>query len=100
LIQDGSGWKVHYDPDISKPFAAMNKVMAAMGEMMTWKAFDAIQADMLVVRGANSDLLSAKTVTEMCRRRPRTRSIEIPGVGHAPAFITPEQVAIAREFFS
>lgn len=100
LVQDGSGWKVHYDPDISKPFAAMNKVMAVMGEMMTWKAFDAIEADMLVVRGADSDLLSVTTVTEMCRRRPRTRSIEIPGVGHAPAFITPEQVAIVREFFS
>lgn len=100
LIQDGSEWVVHYDPDISKPFAALNKVMAAMGEMMTWKAFDAIAADVLVVRGTESDLLSAKTVTEMCRRHPRTRSIEIPGVGHAPAFITPDQVAIAREFFS
>ena len=100
LIKDGAEWVVHYDPDISKPFAALNMATAAMGEMMTWKAYEAIQAEMLVVRGADSDLLSAKTVSEMSRRNPRTRSIEIPGVGHAPAFITPEQVALAREFFS
>jgi cobalt-zinc-cadmium efflux system protein len=100
LIKDGSEWVVHYDPDIAKPFAALNMATAAMGEMMTWKAYEAIQAEMLVVRGADSDLLSAKTVSEMSRRNPRARSIEIPGVGHAPAFITPEQVALAREFFS
>ena len=57
LIKDGDEWVVHYDPDISKPFAALNVATAAMGEMMTWKAYEAIQADMLVVRGAESDLL-------------------------------------------
>ena len=100
LIKDGSEWVLHYDPNISKPFAAMTSAAAIMGEMMTWKAFEAIDADILVVRGAESDLLSAKTVADMCRRNHRTRSMEIPGVGHAPAFITPEQVSLAREFFS
>ena len=100
LIKDGSEWILHYDPDISKPFAAVTVATAVMGEMMTWKAYDAIQADMLVVRGGDSDLLSAKTVGDMCHRNPRARSIEIPGVGHAPAFITPEQVSLAREFYS
>jgi cobalt-zinc-cadmium efflux system protein len=100
LVKDGTDWRVHYDPNISKPFAAVTIATAAMGEMMTWKAYDAIKAEMLIVRGANSDLLSAKTVAEMCERNPHSRSIEIPGVGHAPAFITPEQVALVREFFS
>ena len=100
LVKDGADWRVHYDPNISKPFAAVTIATAAMGEMMTWKAYDAIKAEMLIVRGANSDLLSAKTVAEMCARNPHSRSIEIPGVGHAPAFITPEQVALVREFFS
>jgi len=71
-----------------------------MGEMMTWKAYDAIKAEMLIVRGADSDLISAKTVSEMCRRNPKAKSTEILGVGHAPAFITPEQVSLAREFYS
>jgi cobalt-zinc-cadmium efflux system protein len=55
---------------------------------------------MLIVRGSDSDLISAATVSEMCRRNPKAKSIEILGVGHAPAFITPEQVSLAREFYS
>jgi pimeloyl-ACP methyl ester carboxylesterase len=100
LIKDGSEWVLHYDPNIAKPFSAVTMATAAMGEMLTWKAYDAIQADMLIVRGGNSDLLSGATVQKMCERNPRARSIEIPGVGHAPAFITPEQVSLVREFFS
>lgn len=100
LKKDGDQWIVHYDPDIVKPFAAVNKMTAMMGEMMTWKAYDAINAEMLVVRGADSDLISANTVSEMCRRNSKAKSTEILGVGHAPAFITPEQVSLAREFYS
>jgi cobalt-zinc-cadmium efflux system protein len=100
LKKDGGQWIVHYDPDIVKPFAAVNKMTSMMGEMMTWKAYDAITAKMLIVRGAESDLISANTVREMCRRNTQASSIEIPGVGHAPAFITPEQVSLAREFYS
>ena len=99
LVKRGDAWVLHYDPSISKPFEALSSATAVVGEIMTWKAYDAIKADMLIVRGGDSDLLSAKTVAEMCQRNPRARSIEIPGVGHAPAFITPEQVSLVREFF-
>ena len=36
------------------------------------------------VRGANSDLLSEKTVDEMRRRHPHLSSITVPDEGHAP----------------
>ena len=55
---------------------------------------------LLIVRGGNSDLLSAATVAEMCKVNPYARSIEIPNVGHAPAFVKQEQIALAKEFFS
>jgi cobalt-zinc-cadmium efflux system protein len=45
-------------------------------------------------------LLSAATVEQMCKLNPYARSIEIPNVGHAPAFVKREQVALAQEFFS
>jgi cobalt-zinc-cadmium efflux system protein len=54
----------------------------------------------LIVRGGDSDLLSSVTVEEMLRRNPHARSITIPGVGHAPAFLKSEQIALAAEFFS
>jgi cobalt-zinc-cadmium efflux system protein len=100
LVQKDGLWVMHYDPDISVPFASVNPIMAKVGEMAMWHAFKQIHIPMLIVRGGESDLLSAKTVSEMCKVNPYIRSIEIPGVGHAPAFVKLEQVALAKEFFS
>ncbi|MBU3636223.1 alpha/beta fold hydrolase [Polynucleobacter sp. es-MAR-4] len=100
LMQKDGLWVMHYDPDISVPFASVNPIMAKAGELAMWHAFKQIHIPMLIVRGGESDLLSAKTVAEMCKVNPYIRSIEIPGVGHAPAFVKSEQVALAKEFFS
>jgi len=100
LVQKEGKWIMHYDPDISVPFASVNPIMAKAGEMAMWHAFKQIHIPMLIVRGGTSDLLSAATVAEMCKVNPYARSIEIPNVGHAPAFVKPEQIALAKEFFS
>jgi cobalt-zinc-cadmium efflux system protein len=100
LVQKDGKWIMHYDPDISVPFASVNPIMAKAGEMAMWHAFKQIHIPMLIVRGGVSDLLSAATVAEMCKVNPYARSIEIPNVGHAPAFVKPEQIALAKEFFS
>jgi cobalt-zinc-cadmium efflux system protein len=99
LAQKNGVWGMHYDPDISIPFASVNPIMAKAGEMAMWHAFKQIRIPMLVVRGGDSDLLSAQTVAEMCKLNPHIRGIEIPGVGHAPAFVKAEQIALAKEFF-
>jgi pimeloyl-ACP methyl ester carboxylesterase len=50
-----------------------------------WPQFDALaHVPVLVVRGANSDLLSRATVAEMGRRHPDCAALEVPGQGHAP----------------
>ncbi|MBU3639085.1 alpha/beta fold hydrolase [Polynucleobacter sp. AP-RePozz3-80-G7] len=100
LVQKNGKWIMHYDPDISVPFASVNPIMAKAGEMAMWHAFKQIHIPMLIVRGGNSDLLSAATVAQMCKVNPYARSIEIPNVGHAPAFVKSEQIALAKEFFS
>ncbi|QWD99219.1 alpha/beta fold hydrolase [Polynucleobacter sp. MG-5-Ahmo-C2] len=100
LIERNGLWIMHYDPDISVPFASVNPIMAKAGEMAMWHAFKQIHIPMLIVRGADSDLLSAATVSQMCKVNPYARSIEIPNVGHAPAFVKKEQIALAKEFFS
>ena len=100
LVQKDGKWIMHYDPDISVPFASVNPIMAKAGEMAMWHAFKQIHIPMLIVRGGDSDLLSAATVAEMCKVNPYARSIEIPNVGHAPAFVKQEQIALAKEFFS
>jgi cobalt-zinc-cadmium efflux system protein len=100
LIERNGLWIMHYDPNISVPFASVNPVMAKAGEVAMWHAFKQIHIPMLIVRGAESDLLSSATVAEMCKVNPYARSIEIPNVGHAPAFVKKEQIALAKEFFS
>ena len=100
LVERDGMWVMHYDPAISVPFASINPVMAKAGEVAMWHAFKQIHCPMLIVRGGNSDLLSSATAAEMCKVNPHARVIEIPGVGHAPAFVKAEQIALAKEFFS
>lgn len=99
LRQDPDGqWVRHYDLGLAQPFRAITPERAAGDEAALWSAWDAIRCPTLLVRGEQSDLLSRATAEEMCTRGPKPRLAEIPGVGHAPTFVRPEQIAIAREF--
>jgi pimeloyl-ACP methyl ester carboxylesterase len=100
LLHERDGvWSFRYDPRIAVPFAATTDEQAAAGEAALWGALAAIQAPVLVVRGAQSDLLSRETVEKMVAQGKAVSSVEIPGVGHAPAFVSAEQIEIARRFF-
>ena len=98
LKPDGEGFKPHYDPNISVPFKAITPEIAAAGEAALWHAYDAIRCPTLLLRGADSDLLSAETALKMTQRGPKARLHEFADVGHAPMLVVPEQVAVVREF--
>jgi pimeloyl-ACP methyl ester carboxylesterase len=50
-----------------------------------WNEFDALaRVPMLVIRGANSDILSAATVETMRARHPGLETIEVADQGHVP----------------
>ncbi len=99
LRQDQDGqWVRHYDLGLAQPFRAITPESAAGDEAALWAAWDAIRCPTLLVRGELSDLLSHETAQAMCARGPKPRLVEIPGVGHAPTFVQPGQIAIAREF--
>ena len=71
--------------DFEKPFPPL------------WTQFDAIPAvPVMVVRGENSDILSATTVEAMQKHRPSLQVVEVPDQGHAPLLAedgTIEQIA-------
>ncbi|HEY2022283.1 alpha/beta hydrolase [Paraburkholderia sp.] len=96
--QDG-GWVLRYDPRIAQPFAAVTEEAAKLGEAALWHSLAAFQGPVLVVRGEHSDLLSRETVDNMVATGRLVSRIEIPGVGHAPAFLAEDQIAAARQFF-
>ncbi|MBA4215805.1 MAG: alpha/beta hydrolase [Methylibium sp.] len=91
-------WKLHYDPAIALPFAAVTPEIAAAGEAALWAAYDALRGPTLLIRGAQSDLLSAETAQAMTQRGPRARLVELPGIGHAPTLIHADQIAVVRDF--
>ena len=98
LKADGDGFKPHYDPALGLPFRAVTPELAAAGEAQLWQAYDALRCPTLVLRGAESDLLSRATANAMAQRGPRARVHEIEGVGHAPMLVQPDQIAIVRDF--
>jgi len=94
----GAGFEPHYDPNIGLPFRAVTPELAAAGEAVLWQRYDALRCQTLLIRGADSDLLSHETAQAMTRRGPKARLVELPGVGHAPTLVQAEQVALVREF--
>ncbi|MBK1712920.1 alpha/beta fold hydrolase [Rubrivivax gelatinosus] len=98
LVPDGAGFKPHYDPAIAIPFRAMTAEHAAAGEAALWAAYDRLRCPTLLLRGAESDLLSPATAQAMTRRGPCARLHEFAGVGHAPMLVQPEQRAVVRDF--
>jgi pimeloyl-ACP methyl ester carboxylesterase len=94
----GDGFKPHYDPAIAVPFRAMAPEAIAAAEAALWHGYDAIACPTLLLRGADSDLLTRETALAMTQRGPKAKLHEFAEVGHAPMLCVPEQVAVVREF--
>jgi len=98
--QDGGEWRLRYDPAIALPFGAVTPEIAAAGEAALWAAYDTLSCPTLVIRGADSDLLTSETARAMTQRGPGARLVELPGIGHAPTLIHDDQIAIVKDFLS
>jgi len=98
LKPDGGGFKPHYDPRIAQPFKLVTPQVAAAGEQLLWQSYDRVACPTLLIRGADSDLLSPATAQAMTERGPRARLLTLDGVGHAPTLVQPDQVAAVKDF--
>ncbi|MEY4421257.1 MAG: hypothetical protein RLZZ498_1853 [Pseudomonadota bacterium] len=86
----------HYDPAITQQF------FREVPEYPMWTEYDALTLPVMVMRGAQSDLISPDTIQAMRSRGPgrlgMLRTEEIEGCGHAPALNVPTQWALVTEF--
>ena len=85
-------WGLAYDPGIAVPFRN------APAPPNLWPLWDAITCPALVLRGAESDLLTREVAQAMATRGPKPRVIEFAGVGHAPMLLDRDQYLPVVEF--
>lgn len=94
------GFMSRYDPAIALPLRAVTPEFAAAGQALLWQGYERITAPTLLLRGAESDLLSPATARRMTEVGPKARLHEFAGVGHAPTLVQPGQIAVVREFLT
>ena len=93
-VADGS-WRLKYDPGIAVPFRA-----TASHATNLWPVWDAIPCPTLLLRGAESDLLSSATAKAMQERGPRPEVVEFAGIGHAPMLLSTDQIEPVVRFLN
>ena len=90
------GYRLAYDPRIGAPFQDVE----ALDDVDLWAVWDAIECPVLVLRGAESPLLTAETAAAMTRRGPGlgpgVTLATVPETGHAPALMAADQIETIR----
>lgn len=85
------GLRLRYDPAIADGFALVT------GDVDLSMVWDAVECPVLVIRGAESDLLLPATARSMLQK-PSTQLVEFPGIGHAPMLMARDQINAVEHF--
>lgn len=89
------GLAITYDPALRDSFLAS----LSAPPVDAWPLFDALAGlPLALIRGANSDLLSADTASEMQRRRPDMIMATVPDRAHIPFLDEAESLTAIRAF--
>lgn len=95
FLQTDDGLKLRYDARLRDALIEQGKSGLAPD---LWPIFDALKSIPTgVIRGANSDLLSAETYARMITRRPDIVAAEVPDRGHVPFLDEPEAVRVIHQ---
>ncbi|MBO9330547.1 alpha/beta fold hydrolase [Achromobacter xylosoxidans] len=84
----------HYDPAIVGQFSHHPD------DYDRWSGYDSLRMPLLLLRGAESDLLLPEVAEAMTRRGPRAQRIDFPDCGHAPALNVAPQIEAVRQFLA
>ena len=97
-VEGADTYCLHYDPAIGVPFQSLTQTQVQQAESIWWQVYDVLNAKTLLLRGAESDLLSAATAQAMTLRGPCATCLEFANVGHAPSLVVFDQVDAVVSF--
>ncbi len=86
----GGGLTLHYDPRITVQF------QASRPELTSWDRWARIETPTHVLRGTQSDLLTADIADRMAESGPRPGVTDFDDCGHAPTLSRPDDAALIR----
>lgn len=84
-------WHLHYDPAIASAFGPISDDVDLT---LVWEQ---VHCPVLVLRGAQSTLLTASLAKRMAQR-PNVTVQEFADVGHAPMMMSTDQIEFVRQF--
>lgn len=93
--QDNGMLTLAYDPGIGAVFQHQE-----ITDVDLWPIWEAVHCPVLLLRGAESDILPADVAQDMRVRGPGAKLIEFPGIGHAPPLMTEDQIGPIRDWLA
>lgn len=95
LRETTGGYSFNHDPALGTAFKDKDGNIITMQEFDLWRLWDAINIPILVLRGAESDILAPEVAARMAQK---AKLIEFAGYGHVPPLINNEQINAVKGF--
>lgn len=93
----GGGVRFAYDANIVMPFAKDSPVM----DVNLWPLWPMMTAvPILLIHGAQSDILTHGTALSMQEQHPNLTLYEVADAGHAPALMADEQITFIKQWMN
>jgi pimeloyl-ACP methyl ester carboxylesterase len=90
LLEEPDGrTRMTYDPAIIASFPSPEDVK----DIDLWPVWEKVNCPTLILRGAQSDVLTRDMAQRMRDGKSGVTLVEIPGAGHAPSLMEPDQIA-------
>ncbi|MGH8662009.1 MAG: alpha/beta fold hydrolase [Burkholderiales bacterium] len=96
-------YRLRYDPGIGEALRGHSDPELPLGPNFLsgidlWSTWAQVRCPVLVLRGAESDVLTRNTIARMQAEKPELQVVEFEGAGHAPALMDREQIATVARF--
>ena len=96
-------YQLRYDPGIGETLRGHSDPEFPLGPNFLagidlWGTWAQVRCPVLVLRGADSDVLTRATVDRMRAEKPDLQVVEFEGAGHAPALMAPDQIVAVTRF--